>query len=327
MTSARTGVSIVYITRRTQPRFEWFIDSFAAQLRGDEDVEVIFVDGKHSAERSAELAQAVRARFDFRHVPAKPTPYNGARRLTRFEYMAAASARNTGIVYATKPYVVFVDDVSVMMPGWWAAAHEAARQGCVVAGAYQKHWEMDVVAGVLVKSRVDPSGIDSRWPRGDNWRNVPIGGGELYGCSFGAPRALLLAVNGLDELCDTVGGEDYHLGIRLEWAGARIFYSRRMLTIESEELHRVNEPLRKLDKTATPDAYMRKLHEFDVEQRTVPGACDPSHMVLDILYGIRTTQALGNYYMLEELSAATLNTVAERFPQYHWFDGQPLAEL
>ena len=92
--------------------------------------------------------------------------------------------------------------------------------------------------------RAGPSrpGIDSRWPIGGDAHWSALAGSRLFGCSFGAPLALLLEVNGFDELCDPIGGEDYHLGIRLEWAGTPLYYSRRMLTMESEELHQCPEP-------------------------------------------------------------------------------------
>jgi len=39
-------------------------------------------------------------------------------------------------------------------------------------------------------------------------------------------------LNGYDELCDPVGGEDYQLGLRIEFAGVPIFYCRAMLAVE-----------------------------------------------------------------------------------------------
>ncbi len=45
-------------------------------------------------------------------------------------------------------------------------------------------------------------------------------------------------------------------------------------------------------------------------------------MVLDIMFGIRTPQTLGNYYLLSELDPAALGQLQKRFPETHWFDGQ-----
>lgn len=321
------GLSIVAPTYRQQPRFEWLVDSLASQLRSGDEVEVIFVDGRHSTSRAAELERLVAGRFEFRHVPAKPTPYNGRFRLTRREFFAAASARNTGIVYASKGYVAFVDDACVPMPEWLDEVRRAATGGYVVAGAYWKQWDMVVEDGRLASSRAEPSGRDSRWELGRDDGLVQIGGGQLYGCSCGIPRELLLKLNGYDELCDSIGGEDYHLGLRLEWSGSPIYFSRRMLTIESEELHRGEPGLLRLDKATDPHSYMRRLAEFGVARRMTDGGYDSSHLILDILYGTRSIRSIGNYYELSELDEGNLLGLVERFPHTHWFDGQPLGDL
>ena len=283
----RNAVSIVYLTHRETSRFDWFADSLARQV-GDDDIEVIVVDGLFSPARAEMFVTLARGRFPCRPVPAKPTPFNGSYRRTGPEYFAAASARNTGLLYARRPYIVFSDDLSVLMPGWWEEVRTAAGRGVVIAGAYQKRREMQVDDGLLASSRLESSGIDSRWPIGDDAHWTALAGSQLFGCSFGAPLALLLEINGFDELCDPIGGEDYHLGIRLEWTGTPLYYSRRMLTIESEELHHTPNPLRRLDKSTSPGAYITHLHKFGVTRRHVNGEWDSSHMVLDIMFGIRT---------------------------------------
>ncbi len=324
--TAHDRVSVIYLTHRETPRFDWFADSLARQI-GDDDVEVIVVDGLYSADRAAAFETLGQGRFRCRAVAAKPTPFNGDHRCTGAEYFAAASARNTGLVYARRPYIVFADDLSVLMPGWWDEVRTGAARGAVVAGAYQKHRGMRVQDGVLVSSTVDVSGLDSRWSSGEDGRWVPLGGGQLFGCSVGAPRALLVDVNGFDELCDPIGGEDYHLGVRLQWAGATLHYSRRMLSIESEELHHTQYIVHRVDKTTSPGTYITSLQRFGVTRRCQPGAWDSSHMVLDITFGIRTPQTLGNYYLLSELEPSALDGLVARFPETHWFDGQPLSEL
>jgi GT2 family glycosyltransferase len=325
-----TGTSVVYVTYRSEPRLDWFADSLAAQLEEDSP-EVIIVDGHHSSERVASLEQIVRGRFAFRHVPPKPTPWNGPHRLTGRDYFAGSSARNTGIVYATRPYVAFVDDCSVLMPGWWREVRTAARHEYVIAGAYQYHRDMVVEQGLLVRSRhvaAELNATDCRWELGDDRALVRVGGGNLYGCSFGAPRELLLDVGGLDELADAGRGGDCQLGLRLEWAGAPIFYSRRMLTIESTELHgQRSRKTTRLARTLAPDAYMERLRDFGVERRTTDGSWDNSHMLLDIAYGTRSIGSLGNPYDLATMTAARVAATIADFPHTYWFDGTPLAQL
>jgi glycosyltransferase involved in cell wall biosynthesis len=319
-------ISIVYITYRQRPQFDWFADGLASQL-GDDVPELVLVDGLHSPERAREMEAIVAGRLPFRHVAAKPNPVNGPDRLTRGEYRAASSARNTGVVHSSGPYVVFADDLAVPMPGWWEEVRRAAEEDYVVAGAYQKHHEMRVRNGLLLSSSSNGSGIDSRWARGSESHPVRIDGGNVYGCSFGVPRDLLLEVNGQDEICNVVGGEDYQLGLRLEWAGAPILYSRRMLTIESEEGHAREPAVRRIDRALDERAYMAKLAEFGVTRRHTEGNFDNSNMILDILYGTRTTESIGNYYDLAELTEADLPDTIERFPSRHWFDGREYREM
>ena len=133
-------------------------------------------------------------------------------------------------------------------------------------------------------------------------------------------------MNGFDELCDPVGGSEAQLGHRLEWAGASLRYSRRMLTIRCAERHR-RDVVRRLDKVTDIEPYLARLQELGVSQRSFDGAWDSSHMILDLLFGLRETRSMGNCYDLRELSAATLLETVERFPLHHWFDCQPLATM
>ncbi len=321
------AVTVVYATHRPEPRFEWFADSLAAQLGDDRvELEVIVVDGLADEERRQGFESAVGGRFGARVVPAKPTPWNGPYRLTGNEFYAGASARNTGIVCATAPYVVFQDDCSVLMPGWWDEVREAARKGLVVAGACHGHRRMVVEGGVLVRSRAELEGIDPRWRFGSDTELVRIGGGQLATGAFGLPRALLLELNGLDELCDPVGVEVAQLGRRLELAGATILYSRRMLAVRSSE-RQLHDVVRKLDKATDSAGYMEKLAEFGVSNRFFDAAWTSSNLLLDLLFGAREAASLGNGYELARLEEADLVTTGESFPLDHWFDGQPLAEM
>jgi hypothetical protein len=321
------SISIVVPTVRGDPAFEWFADGLARQLGDDDAIEVIVVDALHDAARGQRFAACARGRFPVVHVAPKPTPYQGPWRKTSRDCFAAANARNTGLVYACAPYVVFADDCALPMPGWWRAVRRAAANGDVVTGAYQKRWDMRVANGVLERGRLEPAGLDSRWPLGDDARPVPVGGGELYGASFGAPRELLLSVNGLDELCDSIGGEDYQLGLRLAHTGATILYDRAMLTVESEELGRLGTPYRRYDREISEGDYMARLAAFGLDRRSTTGRCDASHMVLDVTLGTGSWATHGNVCWLADLTPDGFAATARRFPDTHWFDGCRLEDL
>ena len=331
------AASIVYVTHRLNPRFHWFADSLARQLDGDgRAVEVIVVDAHHSRERELEFAQVAGGRFSLRHVAPKPSPYSGSYRKTTHEYSTISSARNTGIVYARSPYVVFNDDSGVLVDGWWEEVRCAASVGYVVGGSYENRLDMHVEEGCVE----DPApranaldSIDSRWGLGDDEALVQVSGGQLFGCGLGAPRELLLAVNGFDELCDPTGGEDINLGLRLEWSGARVFYSRRMRMIKDGARHRSDKVVR-LDRghargdLLDEQRYMASLLRFGVTARTfADGRLDCGHLCLDILYGTRSVRALGNGYDLAELTEVDLDGTAAAFPEHYWATGEPLSEL
>jgi len=318
------AIDIVWITARVASGFAWFADSLALQATGG-DFDVIVIDGLYGPEREARFKRIVDGRFACRYYPPLPSPFRGRHRLTKHEYHAPGANRNAGVVYATAPYVVFVDDAGVLMNGWWAAVSEAARSGIVVSGSYAKQWCMVVERGVLLAGKNGT--IDGRWPQGRDNGPVRIEGAQLYSSSMGAPRELMLLVNGFDALCDGVGAEDFQLGIRLERAGVPIHYHRGMLTVESEELHRVGVPRNVYNPELDQDLYMRRLANFSVAKRAGTEKFDASAMIVDLAYGAPSLEALGNYYSLRELNAQTMNEIIERMPTHHWFDDRPLSAL
>jgi hypothetical protein len=157
---------------------------------------------------------------------------------------------------------------------------------------------------------------------------VEITGGQLYGASLGVAREVMLQLNGFDELCNGIGGEDCHLGVRLEIAGHRVFYSRRMMTIESED-PATGSPLslERIDPVMSERAYRARLAELGVRARVTDGRCDASHMVLDLVYGLRAPESRGNHYELRDLRPADLPATSRRLPTTFWFDGRPLEDL
>ena len=129
-------------------------------------------------------------------------------------------------------------------------------------------------------------------------------------------------------LGDGMGGEDYQLGVRLELAGVPMFFSRRMLTVESEEHHRgEGQQLLRRDHELPEAEYLARLADWGVTARSTDGKYDGSHMVLDLVYGLRATASLGNHYQLSDLGPEDLEDTASTLPTVYWFDGRPLEEL
>jgi hypothetical protein len=325
-------LTITYLTMRRQPRFDWFCDSLASQASSAEleQLDVVVVDTtlwwEATEARYALLQNAVGGRFPVRHLPPKDSPYQGPHRLTQNDYFCASSVRNTAIGVARGDYIVFVDDVSVLMPGWFDRVRAAAASGYIVLGSYQRHCRMVVDRGQLASS--ERIWLDSRWSLGSDVQPVPMYGSGLYGPSFGAPLEALLEVNGHDELCDTIGQEDCHLGLRLERAGWPLYYDRRMLTIESEELHSQPYRLTRLDRVLSPRRYLDKLREFGVTHRSTDGLPDASHLMLDIFHGSTITASLLNPYDLRQVRQnGGLFPIPYLQPTTYWVDDSPLNEL
>lgn len=328
-------ISIIFCTNRLDPKFDWFVDSLAAQSTQDDrsNIELIFIDSCNDSRfdlneisRKELVRIAVDGRFKYRHSLPKPNIYQGENRKTKTEMFSPSNARNTGILLSDGDYLVFADDVAVLMPTWWGAVKEAAKLGRIVCGSYHKRFKMVVENGVLVDSGLNEMGRDSRWNIGSDQGPVQISGQSLFGCSLGIPAKDIIEVNGFDEICDSIGGEDYHLGIRLNNLGKRIYYDRRMFTVESEELH--NQPYLMLreDRVLPQDHYMSRLRELGVKNRHHPGNWDSSHMILDLLYGLRQVKTLGNNY-----SIAADRPSKYFFPPaddaFHWFDRRPLNQI
>jgi hypothetical protein len=311
------NLSIVYLTSRKQSCVQWFVDSLHRQTPhvADINIQLVFVDTRiwyDGEPRRKEFANAVAGRFDFTHTPPKDTVWQGPRRLTTQDYFCASSARNTGCMYAKHEYLLFVDDLSVLMPGWLENALHAAENGYVVCGAYKKVKKLVVEDGIATSYEEFAGGIDSRWSMGSPSGIVKWTGSALYGCSFGCPTDGFLRVNGFDEMLDGQSGEDYDFGIRIERAGYSVFYNRNMLTLESEELHGQLPVMKRVikHKEGSPDASVICLNR-----------------VLNETQRIRTMQEYYDLATERQLVLAGSEPTFINAPQHHWFDGMPLSEM
>ena len=311
--------SIAHITNRKIACHDWFCDGLVKQVGSGEWPEIIFIDSvlwQDPIGRKKELLDTVAGRFKYRHEPPKPTVWQGPTRLTTQDYFAASNARNTGICLASTPYIMFVDDLSVLGPQWLSNVRHAAEGKYCVAGSYRKSFDMVVEGGELKSHRPNIQegtgrdlGLDSRCGVGRDTGIVKVDGGLLYGCSCGFSIDTLLQVNGFDEIHDSSGAEDYSLGITLQKWGHQLWFNRNVFSCESEELHGQHPVMKRIIKPGNPDA---------------------SHVILNRLKADPRPRTYGNFFELRDLRNSVL--AGNPFPvptkpSHHWFDNADLRTM
>lgn len=297
-------LTVAYITFRRFNRIEWFFESLARELKATPcELNVVVVD-YHAHERLEGMPMPCV------HVPPKPSVWQGEHRLTKRDYFAAANARNTALCYAPDGWIAYVDDLSILMPGWLSCVQRAMRENYIALGAYKKVKDLKMVdAPCRADYTVFPPGVDSRWNKGGD-QPVVAAGSWLYGCSVAMPVEALLKVNGWNELCDSLGSEDYCTGIALEKAGYSFRYDRTMLTLESEEGHHTEPSLPRFDKGVSPK--------------------DKSHAILERIMG--DPHPVSPFYVDGGLRCERNRVLrGQPFtiptqPTHDWFDQTPLSE-
>lgn len=344
--------TIVYITNRPNPRFDWFADGLCAQANGDFP-EVVVVDLCCNNEgRKEQLHEAVRGRFQFKHCSEKPTVWQGKHRLTKTDWFAAANARNTGACLASTPYIVYVDDLSIFCRGWMDNVRDAAHHRYIVCGAYKKVEELIVEGGFPVSWKEVPGGNDCRLGQGSDAGRVRTHGGNMFGCSFGISVDDYLAVNGNDEIFDGTGYEDTNLGIRLEKSGRQLWYNRNMMTLEDGPAHSQGPIMKREDwkswgthaqpqsadaveiiaKMTAENPYGRAQSYGDMQAlkgKTLAGP-DVSHIFVNLTRMRPGVRSIGNHYDLAQVRQMVLGGGSfppAKAPTVRWCDGFPLSEM
>lgn len=289
-------LTIAYITNRRDCKIEWFLDSLVRQ--GGFRHPVTLVDF-YRKERPTPFGVDV-------HVSPKPNVWSGPHRLTSVNYFTAANSRNTALCLCRTDWIAFVDDLSVLMPGWLNSIYQAMEENYIVFGSYRKVRELKVLNGEVQSCIEYPTGMDNRMAH-TQAELTSCGGNWLFGCSFATPLEALLDVGGSPEMCDSTGGggEDYCLGIALANRGNAFRYDRRMLTFESEEHHHTALPFKRMDKGVSPN--------------------DKSHSMLAIAQ--QTSCYDPNLRALRERVLAGEPFPIPTEPRFDWFDNQPLSEL
>lgn len=245
-------LTIAYLTSRHDPKIEWFQASLKRESRQHPDLkfQVVVVDFFATSRHPLQLSQPA----GWIHCAPKPTVWQGPYRLTKEDWFAASNARNTALCLAQDGHIAYVDDLSVLLPGWLSRVVEAMKSDVITLGAYRKVRDLVVAENGDIVSFTDyPAGHDNRYGGGSDEAPVSCGGDWLYGCSLVAPVEAFLEINGWPEICDGMGFEDCIAGIMLEKQGWAIEYDRRMMTYESEELHHVGQVMKRSDFGVSPN--------------------------------------------------------------------------
>jgi len=314
-------LTIAYFTSRKNPAIKWFFDSLNRETGGDyTKIRVVVVDfwAKNRTECVDDIAHGseriVAGGGACYCTPPKPTVWQGEHKLTKEDWFAASNARNTAVCLAPDGWIAFVDDVSVLLPGWLKQVREAMAgdQKTVTLGAYRKVKDLVVENGNVVGFTDHPGGHDNRFGHGSDDQGVDCAGNWLYGCSLVAPVQAFLDINGWPEAwCDGLSFEDCICGIMLSKKGYSFRYVRSMMTYESEELHAQLPIMKRSDYGVSPN--------------------DKSHAVL---HAARSGNGWHpNYFGEEGISGLRARILAgEKFPivqipEHEFYTGTPLKDL
>lgn len=235
-------LTLAYVTAKADPLFNLFIESITPQLERfphiNYDIVVVDLALESYDYRRSVLRDAVGGRFEYRHVSPKASPWQGRHRVTQTDFFCASNARNTALIYAKGSHIACIDDASVLGPQWLEYVVRSMEEEKIFLGSYKKVEapRLQLNKGGIIPDTYKLEELDTRWHLGTK-DVVTVVGSCFFGASFAMPLEKALEVNGFDEYCDGVGGEDYDFGIRLERAGHSLYYARNMTSIESSSHH------------------------------------------------------------------------------------------
>lgn len=303
-------LTIAYITSRRNPNITWFSESLVAQAKGR--LTLLVIDSNLSVRRdSLQQDDPIVTVFrtlgrsngiDVTETIPKPTIWQGPHRITKEDWWSKSNALNTAICLCETEWIAFVDDRSVLMPGWLNCIKEAMRENYAVVGTYAKHANLKVENGVITDMGT-VLGVDHRPQTGG-----PYPTKDWYGGHGALPLEWCLRVNGFSEdLCDGLGSEDSMFGVTLHNSGYPIRYDPRMKIIEDRTPGEIDGALKRADKGISP--------------------LDKSHRIVEILRDKTSSQ---NSFDIRNLRDRVLS--GEPFPppsasHFDWFDNQPISEM
>lgn len=328
-------LTLIYITFRENCMFEWFIEPLRKSIADNGitiPIQIVVVDGflYECSDKSLrrEYFSSKVGDMELVHVSPKPTRWQGEFRLTQNNYFAAANTRNTGACYAKYEYITFIDDLGIISPTWLPAVIDAMGRNEIHCGAYKKVKTIQY-ENLLYAGGDDSHGIDHRLGL-YNQEISKCPGGHLYGSSFCLPKSIYFKVNGQNEMCDGLAGEDYNFGVTLERSGYNIFYNKLMLIHESEYSFGsdVGKSYIRADPLVNEYTYNNLLREYNISD-THRGRRDASHFMLSYCY--TGPIPVNPEFSLEEYNTRILRGDTDVFlkpqpGQIHFFTKKPLSD-
>lgn len=262
--------TVAYITSRFEPEFHWLYDS----VRRESDCPVIVI----AQENFPVNPPLENVAF---HDP-KPTVWSGPHRLTKQAWWSKSNSLNSAICLCRTDWLMFCDDRSVLMPGWFARVKAAMDGNYAVCGKYEKTHDL-IVTGGIVKSYVEPvddkgnkTGKDTRakYVR-EHWNGaspVICPGEWWFGCLNAMPLEWALQINGYEELMDGLSFEDVICGLMLKNNGFTIKYDSELALIEDRTPGKLGPAMRRTSKERFPhdkeDKGHKALARFGIRKRT-----------------------------------------------------------
>lgn len=305
------NISIIFITSREKPLFEWLFDSLRPQIRAEDRIEVIIIDLHGNDMKRWHLAR--RSWGTVFHTTPKPSVWQGEHRLTKLDFWAASNARNTGICLAQHAWLAFLDDRCVLLPGWLDCIREAQAGKYAVFGAYEKRIGVTVENGVI-KHGGTVIGVDSREAYvKEHWGGatpVKCPGEWSFGCNLALPLEWALTVNGFEELMDGLSAEDVVFGKHLENNGFDLRYDSRMRIVEDRTPEELGEGMPRESKQRYP-------HDKE----------DKGHKALERFTPLKRAS---HQWDLRAIRATVMS--GRPFPEpagptHDWYDNEPLSEM
>jgi len=217
-------LALTFMTGRKDPHLEWVLAELDKQVKPGDEIELIVID---ALDRPAqEIGFSERPWLtNLIESPPKPNAWQGKHRLTDREWWATANSRNTAIALCPSDvdYIAFLDDRAKPGPKWLDTVRRYYKhRDAVVCGSYDK------IEGAPDAQRKSEDHRRLLCPGGKK----NCGGGWLYGCTFALPLEWALEVNGFEEGCDGLTGEDYIFGLMVGNNGHRIDFDPNLYVLQ-----------------------------------------------------------------------------------------------